>query len=99
MNRCLSGVLLMLLAFAGLGVTCPSPSSEITRERAIAIAQADVSFNIVSVKAERAVDDGRRVWRVTFQGPPVSPDHPLLHPILIVLVDARTGEIVSVAKS
>ena len=99
MSRYLSGALLVVLAVAGLGVTCPSPSSEIPRERAIAIAQADVSFNIVSVNAERVVDDGRRVWRVTFRGPPVSPDHPLLHPILIVLVDARTGAIVGVAKN
>ena len=99
MSRYLSGVLLVVLAFAGLGVTCPSPSSEITRERAIAIAQADVSFEVVSVNAERTIDDGVRVWRVTFHGPPASPDHPLLRPILIVLFDARTGAIVSVAKS
>ena len=99
MSRYLSGVLLVVLGFVGLGATCPSPSREITRERAIAIAQADVSFEIVSVNAERTSDDGRRVWRVTFQGPPASPDHPLLRPILIVLVDAMTGEIVSVAKS
>jgi hypothetical protein len=80
-------------------VTCPSPSREISRERAVAIAQTDVAFQIVSVNAERVVDNGLRVWRVTFQGPPASPDHPLLRPILIVLVDARTGEIVSLAKS
>jgi len=89
----------MVLGLAGLGVTCPSPSREITRERAIAIAQTNVSFDIVSVNAERFVDNGVRVWRVTLQGPPASPDHPLLRPILIVLVDARTGEIVSLAKS
>ena len=57
MSRYLSGVLLVVLGFAGLGATCPSPSREITRERAIAIAQADVSFEIVSVNAERTIDD------------------------------------------
>lgn len=99
MSRFFPAVIIVLLGLAGLGVTCPSPSREITRERAIAIAQMDVSFEVVSVKAERVVDNGLRVWRVTLQGPPASPDHPLLRPILIVLVDARTAEIVSVAKS
>lgn len=99
MSRVSSGLLICVLAVAGLGVTCPSASGEITRERAIAIAGADVSFEISSVNAERVVDNGLRVWRVTMQGPPASPDHPLLRPILIVLVDARTGEIVSIAKS
>lgn len=99
MGRFFPVFLLTVLGLASLGVSCPSPSREITRERAIAIAQADVSFEIVSVNAERTIDERRRVWRVTFQGPPASPDHPLLRPILIVLVDAITGEIVSVAKS
>ena len=99
MSRFFPPVIIVLLGLAGLGVTCPSPTREITRERAIAIAQMDVSFEVVSVNAERVVDNGLRVWRVTLQGPPASPDHPLLRPILIVLVDARTAEIVSVAKS
>ena len=88
-----------ILSLAGLGVTCPSSAREISRERAIAVAQTDVSFQVVSVNAERVTDNGIRVWRVTLQGPSASPDHPLLRPILIVLVDAATGQIVSVAKS
>jgi hypothetical protein len=99
MSRASSALIITVLAIAGLGVTCPSASHEITRERAIAIAEADVSFQITSVNAERVVDNGVRVWRVTIQGQPASPDHPLLRPILIVLIDVRTGEIVSVAKS
>ncbi len=99
MSRFFPAFVIAVLGLAGLGVTCPSPSREITRDRAIAIARTDVSFEVVSVNAERVVDNGLRVWRVTLQGPPASPDHPLLRPILIVLIDARTGEIVSVAKS
>ena len=99
MSRFFPAFVIAIVALTGLGVTCPSPSREITRERAIAIAQTDVSFEVVSVNAERVVDNGIRVWRVTLRGPQASPDQPLLRPILIVLVDAATGQVVSVAKS
>lgn len=99
MSRFFPALFIAVLGLTGLGITCPTQSSEIARERAIAIAQAEVSFEIASVDAERATESGRRVWRVTFRGKPMSPDHPLLRPIVIVLVDSRTGEVISVAKS
>ncbi|HEX8030997.1 MAG TPA: PepSY domain-containing protein [Vicinamibacterales bacterium] len=99
MNRFFPVLVIGVMCVAGLGVTCPSAAREISRESAIAVARAEVSFEVVSVNAERAVDSGVRVWRVTLQGAPASPDHPQLRPTMIVLVDAVTGQIVSVAKS
>lgn len=99
MTRLFPALLVAVLGLAGLGVTCPTQTPEISRERATAIAQAQVSFEIDSVDAERITEEGRRAWRVTFRGKPVSPDHPLLRPIVIVVVDARTGEVISIAKS
>lgn len=99
MSRFFPALFVAVLGFTGLGITCPTQSPEISRERAIVIAQAAVSFEIASMDAARATDGGRRVWRVTFRGTPASPDHPLLRPIVIVLVDSRTGEVISVAKS
>lgn len=88
-----------LIGLTGIGATCSTQPPEIARERAIALARAQVSFEVTSVDAERTTDEGRRVWRVTLRGAPMSPDHPLLRPITIVLIDARTGAVVSLAKS
>lgn len=77
---------------------CPSPATEISRDRAIEIARAEVSFQPDSVEAERAASDGRAVWQVTFRGRlPGQP--PLLFETIIVEVDRASGEIVSVARS
>lgn len=89
----------VLLACAGLGATCPSPAAEITSERAVAIARAQVTFEPVTIDVDKASDGGQPVWRVTFRGNPASPDHPELRPITIVLINRRTGEVLSVAKS
>jgi hypothetical protein len=51
------------------------------------------------VRAERATDQARPVWRVTFEGKPYGPDLPGLYPTLIVLVHRESGEIVSIAKT
>ena len=87
------------LGLIGLAATCSPQPQEITREQAITIARAQVTFEVTLVEAERTTDEGRRVWRVTLRGAPMSPDHPLLRPITIVLIDARTGDVVSLAKS
>ena len=75
-----------------------SPKNGISRERAIEIARIHVKFQPRSINAEKSEDNGRPVWRVTFRGEPVSQVHPISE-ILIVLLDRKTGEIVSMAQS
>lgn len=98
MRRC--PALHCLTAAAVLVVTCPGPSPvpEISRERAIEIAQPHVSFQPESIDAERATSAGRAVWRVTFRGRlPGQP--PGLFETIIVDVDRRSGEVVSIART
>jgi len=71
---------------------------EISRERAIEIARGRVDFEPKSVRAVKALEDKREVWRVTFRGEPISKIH-LMGETMIVSVDRFTGEIVSVSKS
>ncbi len=75
-----------------------SPKNEVSRERAIEIGRTQVKFKPKSIKAERTRDNGRTVWRVTFRSEPASQVHPMGE-IFIVIVDRKTGEIVSVAQS
>lgn len=71
---------------------------EIGRDRAIEIARAQVSFQPDNVVAQRTGSGGRAVWRITFRGRlPNQP--PLLFETIIVEVDRRSGEVVSVARS
>ena len=73
-------------------------ATEITRERAIELARSRVSFQPESIEAERAFESTRPVWRVTLRGRlPGQP--PGLFETVIVEIDRRTGEIVSVAKT
>ena len=91
---CVAAVLLVPLA-----VCLPrTASSEISRDRAIEIARPHVPFEPKSIEAEKASEGGRPIWRVTFRGEPVSQIH-LMGEVLIVSVDRRTGEIVSLARS
>ena len=94
--RCVAMVWVVL---ASVAATCGPVAGEVTRERAIAIAQPQAGFSVVSTEAERGTDEGRPVWRVTFRGPPASPQLPELRPFVMVVIDRRTGEVVSVAKS
>ncbi len=71
---------------------------EISRERAIEIARERVDFKPKSARAVKAIEDKRKVWRVTFRGEPISKVHPMGE-TMIVSVDRFTGEIVSVSKS
>ena len=92
--RC--GAVLLLLA----ATACASATSQpgITRERAIAIAKTQVKWTPFEEAATRAKSNGREIWRVTLKGRlPGQP--PLLFETGIVEVGARTGEIVSVAKT
>jgi hypothetical protein len=92
--------LTLALAAGSMGALCepPSTATQITRERAIEIAQQEVQWKPDKVEAERATSQGRDVWRVTFQRRlPDAP--PGLFDTYIVEIDARTGEIVTVSIS
>ena len=70
----------------------------ITRDRAIAIAVTQVKWTPFDVAAVRATANGRPAWRVTMKGRlPGQP--PLLFETVIVDLDARTGEILSLSKT
>lgn len=86
--------LLLLAALA-----CPAGGgSQISRERAIAIAREDVSFRPDSVAARLLTSKERTVWRVTFQGRlPGQP--PGLFETLIVDIDAHSGDVVSISRT
>ena len=101
MRRFLPFAAVALAALLGAGATCsPSaPDTEVTAERAIAIARPHVTFEVASVRTDRVTEEGRPVWKVTFRGQPASPSMPELSPLVIVYVDRRTGEVVSIAKS
>ncbi len=92
------------LAIVGAQTNPPSAQGqqtarkEISRERAIEIARQRVDFKPKSVKAVKAIEDKRKLWRVTFRGEPISKVHPMGE-TMIVGVDRFTGEIVSVSKS
>ena len=86
------------LGLTGLGATCSTRPTEITRERAIAIAQVHVSFDAASVDTEKVTEEGRRVWRVTFRGRlPGQP--PGLFETAVIEIDRQSGEVVSIART
>jgi Peptidase propeptide and YPEB domain len=91
--------ILLVATVLSLGTTCVGPSpQEISRERAIEIAQPHLSFQPDSTEAERASAGARPVWRVTFRGRlPNQP--PGLFETAIVEVDRQTGEIVSISRT
>ena len=90
--------LLFLAALLALGMTCPSRTKAISRDRAIEIARPHVSFQPDNVAAERATSGTRRVWRVTFQGRlPGQP--PGLFETTIIEIDRTSGEVVSIGRT
>ncbi len=91
--------LVFLAAILSMAARCTGPSpTEITRERAMDIARAQVSFQPDSVDAERTTSGVRPVWRVTLRGRlPGQP--PGLFETAIVEVDRHSGAIVSVART
>jgi len=99
MSRLTAGILVASVGLLSLGATCTPAIREITADRAISVARPYATFEVTSVDAEKATDAGQQVWRVTFRGHPASPQHPELRQILIVLIDRRTGEVLSLAQS
>jgi uncharacterized membrane protein YkoI len=92
--RCAAAVLLLL----AMACVSSAPRAGISRDRAIAIATAQVKWTPFDVAVRRATSNGRRIWRVNLKGRlPGQP--PLLFETAVVDVDARTGAIVSVSKT
>ena len=89
-----------LVPLALVAVTCPAGpiNSQITRERAIEIAESEVSFQPDSVEAVLSESQERAVWRVTFRGRlPGQP--PGLFETMIIEVDATSGQVVSIGRT
>jgi hypothetical protein len=104
MTLMVGGNLSPVPAIAGAQTNPPSAQGqqtarkEISRERAIEIARERVDFKPKSIRAAKAIEDKRKVWRVTFRGEPISKVH-VMGETMIVSVDRFTGEIVSISKS
>lgn len=71
---------------------------EISREKAIEIARQHLEFEAQSTEAVRTTDEGRPVWQITFRGEDIGPGRPIGE-VLIVLVDRKTGEVVSIGMT
>lgn len=99
MNRVLAAIAIACVGLTTTAATCSTAPPEISAEHAVAIARTHATFEVASITTEKAADEGRRVWRVTLRGKPASPEHPLLRPIVIVSIDRRSGEVISVATS
>lgn len=70
----------------------------ITEEEAIAIAEEQFDFEVLSTEVEAITDDGRNVWKVTLRGRPPGPEAPMGE-YGEVWIHRETGEIVSIAQS
>jgi hypothetical protein len=81
-----------------LGCASAPRPAEVTRERAVAVARAQVSFEPFEIKARRTRTNGRAVWRVELKGRfPGQP--PLLFETAVVEIDAVSGDVVSIART
>ena len=88
---------MLAAVLTALGCRSTPAGVEITRERAIEIARADLRFTPTSIHARKAVSGRRPVWRVEFRGRlPGQP--PMLFETRTVEVDRANGAIVSVTR-
>jgi hypothetical protein len=90
---------LLTLALLVLLAACASRSAgeEISKERAIELARPHVTFEPGKIEAVKETEEGRPVWRVTFYGKGVDATHP--GEVSFVLLDRKTGEVVSLGMS
>jgi peptidase YpeB-like protein len=90
---------LLILALLALLAACASqsPGEEISKERAIELARPHVTFEPGKVEAVKDTEEGRPIWRVTFYGKGVDATHP--GEVSFVLLDRKTGEVVSLGMS
>ena len=90
--------LLALGVVLTLGCASAPRTTELTRDRAVDLARAQVSFEPFEIKARRTRTNGRQVWRVELKGRlPGQP--PLLFETAVVEIDAVSGGVVSVART
>ena len=91
------GTIALLLGFA---VACASAGGQpaITRDRAIAIARAQVKWEPFEVDARRATSNGVPIWRITLKGRLPGQPPPFVESS-VVEIDAATGQILSVSKT
>jgi Zn-dependent metalloprotease len=89
---------LLLLAVALAACAPRTTTREISREKAIEIARQQVKFEIKTTEAEKAAEEGRPVWRITFHGEPIGPSNPIGE-VMFVVIDRVTGEVVSLGMS
>ena len=99
-----AAALVALLALAcspdGRGAA-PDPADgrgEIGREEAVERARGHVDFEVRSVEVETTNEAGRPVWRITFRGRPPGKGS-AVGEVVIVVLDRRTGELISLAQS
>lgn len=86
-----------LLASTMVAACMPRPMTEISRAQAIDIARREISFQPDSIDAVRAMSGAAPIWRVTLRGRlPNQP--PGLFETVVVEIDRRRGEVVSVAR-
>jgi hypothetical protein len=90
-------VLLVLPLLTLAACASRTAGEEITRKRAIEIARQHLEFEARSTEAEKVTDAGRPVWRVTFKGRP--PEEGGVGEVLVVNIDRKTGEMVSIGMS
>ena len=88
---------LTLSLTSACGSTPTSPSPEITRDRAIEIARAQVGFEPTSVDARPDTRQSKAVWIVTLRRADGS--HGGLGQFAEVVIDRSTGEVVAIAMS
>ena len=89
----------VLIVIAAAIAACVSRTTtvEISREHAIEIARKEISFAPDRIGAVRALSGMTPVWRVTLSGR--LPGQPAeLFETVVVEVDRRSGEIVSIAR-
>jgi hypothetical protein len=86
-------VLAPTLAVVACGAVPTSPTTGITRERAIDIARSSISFDPTSVEAQPA----RTVWFVTLRRADGS--HGGLGQFAEVTIDRSTGDVIRIAMS
>lgn len=89
---------LAIVALLTAGCASAARPAEVTRERAIEIARAQVRWTPFESAAAKARTSGRSVWRVTLKGRlPGQP--PELFETAVVEVDAVSGAVVSLSKT
>ena len=97
MKKSAAALLPALAALMVLACASRVGSEEISKQRAIELAREHLTFEARKVEAVKTTDQGRAVWQVTFRGETASQVH--MGEVLIVNIDRKTGEMVSIAMS